>query len=221
MKEIVLNQAKSLAGKDFSFEKLEIPVTLPTAGFMPSQPNISENDKYPSPQSEKVEELPFLRMQVNQMMLNSNVQLSMSQCHGDTELMVALQGPSDLRGFKQDPAKAVVELTIKDLTSKEGQICDAYNMESLRSELRSMLEEVIQLAAYPKCILTLQVFITKREAPVQLFAACANGLLAAINQAGIHMKTAPCAAVTVAVRLNDMADDESVNIELIECPRTY
>jgi hypothetical protein len=115
----------------------------------------------------------------------------------------------------------VVELTIKDMTSKEGQICDAYNMESLRSELRSMLEEVIQLAAYPKCILTLQVFITKREAPVQLFSACANGLLAALNQAGIHMKTAPCAAVTLAVRLNDMADDESVNIELIECPRTY
>jgi hypothetical protein len=35
MKEIVLNQAKSIAGKDFSFEKLEIPVTLPTSGFMP------------------------------------------------------------------------------------------------------------------------------------------------------------------------------------------
>ena len=35
------------------------------------------------------------------------------------------------------------------------------------------------------------------------------------------MKTALCAAVTLAVRLNDMADDESVNIELIECPRSY
>jgi hypothetical protein len=63
MKEIVLNQAKSIAGKDFSFEKLEIAVTLPTSGFMPSQPV----------KSEKVEELPFLRMQVNQMMMNSNV----------------------------------------------------------------------------------------------------------------------------------------------------
>jgi len=35
------------------------------------------------------------------------------------------------------------------------------------------------------------------------------------------MKTGPCAAVTLAVRLNDMSDDESVNIELIESPRTY
>ena len=67
--------------------------------------------------------------------MNSNTQLSLSQCHGDTELMVALYGPSDLRGFKQDPAKAVVELSIKDLTGKDGE-----NLESLRSELRSMLE---------------------------------------------------------------------------------
>lgn len=35
MKEIELNQAKSIAGgaKDFSFDKLEIPVTLPTVCF--------------------------------------------------------------------------------------------------------------------------------------------------------------------------------------------
>lgn len=75
--------------------------------------------------------------------------------------MVALYGPSDLRGFKQDPAKAVIELSIKDLTGKEGE-----NMESLRTELRSMLEQVIQLSAYPRCILTFQIFITKKEAPV-------------------------------------------------------
>ena len=55
MKEIVLNQAKGLAGKDFSFEKLEIPVTLPYSGFLPSKPLTSE----------KVQDLPFLRMQVN------------------------------------------------------------------------------------------------------------------------------------------------------------
>ena len=58
-----------------------------------------------------------------------------------------------MRGFKQDPAKAVIELSIKDLTSKETGDT-GLNMEGLRSELRSMLEEVIQLAAYPRCVLT-------------------------------------------------------------------
>jgi len=99
--------------------------------------------------------------------------------------MVALYGPSDLRGFKQDPAKAVIELSIKDMTTKVGELSlyegGGYNLESLRSELRSMLEEVIQLSAYPKCLLTFQVFITKNQAPCQLFSSCANGLLAALN----------------------------------------
>jgi len=158
---------------------------------------------------------------VTQLMMNSNVQLSLSQCHGETELMVSLYGPSDLRGFKQDPAKAVIELTIKDLTSKEVQVGDGVNLENIRSEVRSMLEQVIQLSAYPRCVLTFQVFITKREAPAQLFSACANGLLAALNQAGIHMKTAPCAALTLGVKLNDMSDDESMNLEILETPRTY
>jgi hypothetical protein len=47
---------------------------------------------------------------------------------------------------------------MKDMTSKDSSLTmsegGAYNMESLRSELRSMLEEVIQLSAYPKCILS-------------------------------------------------------------------
>lgn len=35
MKEILLNQAKSITsgGKDFAYEKLEIPVTLPSSSF--------------------------------------------------------------------------------------------------------------------------------------------------------------------------------------------
>jgi len=37
MKEIVLNQAKSIqtGGKDFVFDKLEIPVSLPVEAFAP------------------------------------------------------------------------------------------------------------------------------------------------------------------------------------------
>jgi hypothetical protein len=36
IREIELNQAKSIAGgiKDFSYDKLEIPVTLPTRSFV-------------------------------------------------------------------------------------------------------------------------------------------------------------------------------------------
>ena len=35
------------------------------------------------------------------------------------------------------------------------------------------------------------------------------------------MKTAPCVSVTLAVKLNDMSDDDSVNIEILDSPRTY
>jgi hypothetical protein len=87
MKEITLNQAKSLSGavKDFNFEKLEIPVTLPTSSFSPVS-------------FEKTESL--IKMQVNQLMMNSNVQLAISYGHGANELIVGLYGPSDLKGFK-------------------------------------------------------------------------------------------------------------------------
>jgi predicted DNA-binding helix-hairpin-helix protein len=53
-----------------------------------------------------------------------------------------------------------------------------------------------------------------------MFSACANGLLAVLNQAGIHMKIAPATALTLGVRLSDMTDDESINIEIVEEPRS-
>lgn len=74
------------------------------------------------------------------MLMNSTVNLSLSYANGDNELMVALYGPSDLKGFKQDPAKAVIDLSIRDTTSKETNLGGAYNLESLRSELRNILE---------------------------------------------------------------------------------
>jgi hypothetical protein len=88
MKEITLNQAKSISGavKDFNFEKLEIAVTLPSSSFGPA--------------FLKNEGEPLIKMQVNQLLMNSNVQLAMSYGHGANELIVALYGPSDLRGFK-------------------------------------------------------------------------------------------------------------------------
>ena len=81
-----------------------------------------------------------------------------------------------------------------------------------------MLEEVVHLGAYPKCVLAFQIFIVKRDASAQLFAACANGLLSALNQAGIHMKIAPVAALSLGVKLNDMVDDDALNIEIDENP---
>lgn len=74
------------------------------------------------------------------MLMNSTVNLSLSYSHGDNEIMVALYGPSDLKGFKQDPAKAVIDLSIRDTSSKEANLSAAYNLEALRSELRSILE---------------------------------------------------------------------------------
>lgn len=37
----------------------------------------------------------------------------------------------------------------------------AYNLESLRSELRSILEQVINLSSYPRTILNFQIFLVK------------------------------------------------------------
>lgn len=92
------------------------------------------------------------------MLMNSTVQLNFSYCFGETQLIVALYGPSETKQFyKQDPAKAFIELTLKDTTSKEQKLEMAsgggYNLESLRSELRSILEQVIHLGAYPRTVI--------------------------------------------------------------------
>jgi hypothetical protein len=160
MKEVILNHAKSLAGaKDFNFDKLEVAVTLPTKSMLV--------DPKMMPRASPTE--PFMKIQVNPMMQNSTVQLSVSYAHGLNELMVALYGPSDQKGFKQDPSKAIIDLTIRDTTTKETTLNinegGAYNLEALKSQLRSMLEEVIYLTAYPKCVLAFQIFIVKRDAP--------------------------------------------------------
>ncbi len=35
------------------------------------------------------------------------------------------------------------------------------------------------------------------------------------------MKTGPCVALTLGVKLNDMSDDETMNLEILELPKTY
>jgi ribonuclease PH len=96
------------------------------------------------------------------MLMNSTVQLSLSYSYGENQIIVALYGPSDSRRG-QDPSKAIVELTIRDTTTKtegEGGAL-GYNLESLRSELKGILEQVISLGSYPKGILSFQIFIVK------------------------------------------------------------
>lgn len=96
--------------------------------------------------------------------MNSTIQLSFSYNHGENQLIVAMYGPSEAKGFKQDPAKAYIELTIKDTTSKEGQFSGVsnYNIDSMRSELKSLLEQVVHLGAYPRTVLSFQIFIVKK-----------------------------------------------------------
>lgn len=127
MKEILLNQAKTIGGggaaKDFNFEKLEISVDI--GGHQ-------EPVEAKSPH--------FFEFQVNQMLMNSTVQLSLSYSYGENQIIVALYGPSDSRRG-QDPSKAIVELTIRDTTTKaegEGGAL-GYSLESLRSELKGVL----------------------------------------------------------------------------------
>jgi hypothetical protein len=87
MKEVILNHAKSLAGaKDFNFDKLEVAVTLPTKSML---------DPKSKSRADPTATEPFMKLQVNPMLLNSTVQLSVSYAHGLNELLVALYGPSD------------------------------------------------------------------------------------------------------------------------------
>jgi ribonuclease PH len=87
------------------------------------------------------------------MLMNSTLQLSLSYCHCDNQVIAALYGPSEAKGFKSDAARAVIELTIKDMTTKDQSIGGPYTQETLRSELKSILEQVISLNSYPKTLL--------------------------------------------------------------------
>jgi hypothetical protein len=92
--EIILNHAKSLATgtKDFNFDKLEVAVTLPTKSMI-----IDSKQQF---KPKDLSKEPFMKLQVNPLLQNSTVQLSLSYAHGLNELMVALYGPSDQKGFK-------------------------------------------------------------------------------------------------------------------------
>ena len=165
MKEIILNGSKTLstgAGLQ-AFDKLEIPVTI-----APAASTLSE-------------EQPFMEFQVTPMLMNSTLQLSLSYCHGDNQVIAALYGPSEAKGFKSDAAKAIIELTIKDMTTKDQAIGGPYTQETLRSELKSILEQVISLNSYPKTLIQFQLFIEKKESEAQLFATCANALFTCLN----------------------------------------
>jgi ribonuclease PH len=89
-----------------------------------------------------------MEFQVSPMLMNSTLQVSFSYSHGENQLICAMYGPSDAKGFKSDASKAIIELTIRDTTTKETP-----QMETLRSELRSILEQIIQLSAYPKTLI--------------------------------------------------------------------
>ena len=77
--------------------------------------------------------------------------------------------------MKQDAAKGVVDLVIRDTTSKD----EAH--KKLRSELQSILEMVISLNSYPRAIFNFHIFITSQGEASNLFSACANGLFTALH----------------------------------------
>lgn len=137
MKEIILNGSKTLStGTGIqAFDKLEIPVTIAPAA---------------SPQ---FPDAPFMEFQVTPMLMNASLQLSFNYSYGENQVIAALYGPSEAKGFKSDAARAVVELTIKDVTTKDQSIGGPYTQETLRSELKSILEQVISLNSYPKTLI--------------------------------------------------------------------
>lgn len=105
MKEIILNGSKSIASGagHHTFDKLEIQVTIAPAAQV----------------VQATEDVPFMEFQVTPMLMNSTLQLQMSYCYGENQVIAALYGPSEAKGFKSDAAKAIIELTIKDATTKD------------------------------------------------------------------------------------------------------
>lgn len=110
-------------------------------------------------------------------------------------------GPTESKiGSKQDPAKAYIEVQVKNLTSMENESYVQSN-EELKHELKNVMEQVIKLSAYPKSIFSFQIFVVKDETRgIQLFSICFNALVMSLNQAGIALNIAPVAALTFGVR---------------------
>eukprot|EP00347_Sterkiella_histriomuscorum_P015464 403356928 len=194
MKTISLNSAKTLSGafQDLNYEKLEIAVKLN------QQPQKYEGD------------IDFMNLVPKPQLNNSTLSLNFSYAKSQTQLVVSLFGPTESRiSSKQHPDRAFIELTIKDTTSKDSNmLADQNSYEDLRSTLRNLLEQVIQLNAYPKSIISFQVFVVKDETlGVQLFSACFNGLLSVVQQAGITLKNSPVVALTIGIKEKEMGDN--------------
>ena len=65
------------------------------------------------------------------------------------------------------------------------------------------------LTQYPKQILSLHLFLTHDSSKgLHKFSASLNGLLCALNQAGIALKVAPCAALTLTMDKDGIFTDD-------------
>lgn len=71
---------------------------------------------------------------------------------------MSLQGPTEAKfQSKQDPARAYIEVSLKDTTNRDS----IRNLDKMKQDVKSVLEDIIQLDAYPKTILNFQIFIIK------------------------------------------------------------
>ena len=69
------------------------------------------------------------------------------------------------------------------------------------------------MSAYPKTVITFNLFLVSNESnsDVNLFSACLNACIVLLNQAGIHQKSSPYAALTISI-------DPSFNISTDPSP---
>ncbi len=68
---------------------------------------------------------------------------------------MSLYGPTESKiGNKQDAAKAYIELAIRNSTSLDFANGIFPSLDMLKLEIKTILEQVIKLSAYPKSIFT-------------------------------------------------------------------
>jgi len=80
------------------------------------------------------------------------------------------------------------------------------NATKLKFDLRSVLEQIIQLSAFPKTLMTFTFTILQNNEggrnELKLFSALVNAAIVLLNQAGINMRGEQYAALTLRINLN-------------------
>uniref|UniRef100_H2ZCM7 Uncharacterized protein n=1 Tax=Ciona savignyi TaxID=51511 RepID=H2ZCM7_CIOSA len=129
---------------------------------------------------------------------------------GDTEVMVGVYGPADLKENKQEVHEALVDV---DFRPKHGSptLAEKYLMQFIQG----VCENAIMLTLHPRTVFAIIVQIMQDQG--SLLSCAINATCMALQDAGIAMKYMPV-AVTVAIKSEVHSDIEDPTDVIIVNP---